>query len=118
AAAAGGVDTRQPSPLRTHRPGARALAGKDLLGDGDLLLAARLVGVCGVGASAVGAPRLCGELQATVEAVSGVDRPVSAALALGDGVPDRCGLGLVGGGDATGDGRRAGDADTGEPSLE
>src|SRR5690606_3032 len=79
-------------------PGAPALAGLDLLRDVDLLLAGGLVGDRGVLAAAEGEPGRLGELQAAGEAVAGVDRPVSAGLALGEAVPHAAGRGGGGGG--------------------
>src|SRR3954454_8375267 len=69
------------------RPGARALSSQDPLGDGDLLALRREVGPRGVGGAAVGVPRRLAELQPAVVAVAGVDAPVAARLAPGDGGP-------------------------------
>src|SRR5689334_8293186 len=67
-----------------HRPCADALRLQDVVGDPDLLA---LGGVVRRTAAAVGVPGAHGELQATVVAVSGVDRPVATGLTGGDGVP-------------------------------
>ena len=66
------------------RPSADALRVQHVLGDPDLLVAAR----AGRGARpTVGVPGARGELQATGEAVTGADPPVATRLALRDGVP-------------------------------
>ncbi|MPM27839.1 hypothetical protein SDC9_74353 [bioreactor metagenome] len=79
-----GADQLHAGLGRTHRPGTPALGGLDALGHGDLLLAARVARRAG---AAVRCPGRRGELQATGEAVAGVDGPVAAGLALGDPVP-------------------------------
>src|SRR5208283_259328 len=66
------------------RPSADALRVQHVLGHPDLLLTAR----AGRGTRpAVTVPRARRELQATGEAVTGTDRPVSTRLALRDGIP-------------------------------
>src|SRR3954454_582738 len=92
------------------RPGTLALRGEDLLGDGDLLGLSGLVGLRGVLRAAVSGPGGGRELQTAVVAVAGVDGPVAAGLALGDGVP----LGGGGGGGVAGRHQRGGDGDTGD----
>src|SRR4051794_14800884 len=82
----------RPSSVRlevraAHRPRAGPAGVVDLGGDCDLLLAGGEVGPLGVGTAAVRQPGAVVELQAAVEAVAGVDVPVAARLALGDGVP-------------------------------
>src|SRR5690606_37990502 len=91
---------------RAGRPGAVAAAvGVTELGrDRDLRLAALLVRVAG---AAVRAPGAQAELEPTVVAVAGVDRPVAAGLALGEPVPHRVAAGVVGRGRGGG-GRRLG----------
>src|SRR5690606_39457496 len=76
---------------RARRPGVPALLGQDALGDDDLLLAAGLVGHRRELLAAEGTPGGRGELEAAVEAVTGVDVPPTAALALGELVPRRIG---------------------------
>ena len=66
------------------RPGLEALGAQDVLGDPDLL---RARGGRGAADTAVGGPGRRLELQAAVVAVAGVGGPVSARLALRDGVP-------------------------------
>src|SRR5690606_24966875 len=95
-ARSGGFGSGEPLSLRArsrvrrsevgaaHRPRAGALARENVLGDADLLFAA---GVAGVAGAAVGLPGALRELQAAVVAVTGVDGPVAAALALRDSVP-------------------------------
>lgn len=78
-------------------PGARALHVEELLGGGDLLVLGGQVGARGVLRTAGGGPARLRELQPAVVAVAGVDGPVAAGLALGDGVP-----GLDGGGGSVG----------------
>src|SRR5690606_9608948 len=101
--------------LAADRPGALALARQDLLGDLDLLGLGGLVGGGGVLRAAVAGPGGGGELQTAVVTVAGVDGPVAAGLALGDGVPLRGG-GRGGGAGrhqrgGDGGGRDAGDGD-------
>ena len=57
---------------------------QDVLGHPDLLLTA---GAVRRTRAAIGPPRAGGELQAAGEAVTGADPPVTAGLALSDGVP-------------------------------
>lgn len=59
----------------------------NLLGNRDLLFAGGQIGSRRVLGTAESGPRLLGELQATVEAVSGVDGPVSGGLTLRNGIP-------------------------------
>jgi hypothetical protein len=96
-------------------PGAPALLGEDLFGDGDL---GGFAGLVGQALAAVVAPRGGVELQAAVVAVAGVGVPVAACLARGDLVPvaprgrgvGRRGRGCGAGIRASGRGRRlAGD---------
>src|SRR6187431_481319 len=79
------VTRRQDGSGATPRAGAHL--GVEPVGDRDLLGARREVGTGGEVATAAGEPRGGEELQATVVAVAGVDRPVATRLALGDGVP-------------------------------
>src|SRR5438034_6768549 len=88
---------------RAGRPGAPALVGEHPLRDRDLL---GLAGLVGVARTAVGAPGRRRELQATGEAVSGVDVPVAAALALRELVPGRARGRVRGPGDGEGDADR------------
>src|SRR6185437_1668378 len=55
--------------------------------DRDLLGPRGVVGAVGVLPATVGQPGAVVELQTAVEAVTGVDRPVAARLAVGDGIP-------------------------------
>src|SRR3984957_18507056 len=71
-----------------HRPGAPALPGLRHLGDGDLLFPRRHVGTRREVQDAVAFPGVLVELHTAVVAVTGVDRPVSAALTARDRVPD------------------------------
>ena len=75
----------QPQLAGARRPGTPALLRLNLLGNRDLLLPAGLVRHA---RAAVRAPGAEAELQATVEAVAGVDRPVATGLTLGELVPD------------------------------
>src|SRR3954447_9470934 len=82
----------RPSSVRlevraAHRPRAGPAGVVDLGGDCDLLLAGGEVGPLGVGTAAVRQPGAVVELQAAVEAVAGVDVPVTARLARRDSVP-------------------------------
>ena len=70
--------------LATDGPGADALTSLDLFGDADLF---RTAGVRRVTRATVGTPRRRQELQSTLVSIPGVDRPVTAGLALSDGVP-------------------------------
>src|SRR5699024_2197375 len=67
---------------RTRRPCTPTLRVEHLLGDRDLLTARCLIGSRGVLAATERGPGAGGELQAAVVAVAGVDRPVTAGLAL------------------------------------
>jgi hypothetical protein len=66
------------------RPGADALRVQHVLGHPDLLVTAGARRGTG---PAVGVPGARGELQTASEPVTGADRPVSARLALRDGIP-------------------------------
>jgi hypothetical protein len=70
--------------MAADRPRANALRVQHILGHPDLLFTA---GAVGGTRAAVGVPSARGELQATREAVTGADPPVSARLALRNGVP-------------------------------
>src|SRR5690606_39118614 len=72
------------SALPAGGPGTDALAAQRVLRDADLLGAAGLVWHTG---ATVGSPGAQRELQATVVAVAGVDRPVATGLAGRDRVP-------------------------------
>src|SRR5215213_3271585 len=61
-----------------YRPGSPALPGLGELGDGDLLFSGGQVGAGRVAQSTVSLPGVLVELHATVEAVAGVDGPVTA----------------------------------------
>ena len=88
-------------PARRPCPGRRGPSRRSV----DLLGLAGLVGGGGVLRAAVRGPGGGGELQTAVVAVAGVDGPVAAGLALGDGVP----LGGGGGGGAARRHQRGGD---------
>jgi hypothetical protein len=73
-----------PATLTTDGPGAHALRLLDPFGDSDLF---RLARIRRVTRATIGPPRGREELQSTLVAISGVDRPVPAAFALSNGVP-------------------------------
>src|SRR5690606_15902802 len=82
--------------------------GQHVLGHADLLFTAGVVGATG---TTVGLPGALRELQTAVVAVTGVDTPVAAALALRHGVPV---VGRGGGGGQTGRNGDHGTGDSGE----
>jgi hypothetical protein len=81
------VGLAEPELARARGPRAPALGGQRLLGRGDLLLPRGQVGPRGVLGAAEAGPGAAAELQAAVVAVTRVDGPVPAALALRQGVP-------------------------------
>src|SRR5664279_2514339 len=74
---------------RGTAPRRQATAGVDRVGHGDLLEPGGQVGARGILPATVAQPGAAVELEATVVAVAGVDRPVAAGLTLGDPVPHR-----------------------------
>src|SRR5699024_4913797 len=84
---AAGVALAQAQLGRAGRPRTPTLTVENVLGDRDLLTARCLVGARSVLGAAEGLPGGGGELEATVVAVAGIDRPVAAGLAFGQLVP-------------------------------
>jgi len=102
--------------MTAHGPRATTLGRQYLLSHRDLLFPGRKLSRRGVLAATVRGPGTCGELQATLVAVAGVDRPVATGLAAGDLIPFAVGGGgrLAGEGDAPATEHYPGEGDFGD----